>query len=236
MSNSAFPWTVAYQAPSSMGFSRQEYWSGLLFPFLHTASIFQRFYSCWHSTSVLKHKRRIRHRFFLPRSWVSDPLYRLSVDVSIQTQGRAGKTAMQPDEWRNGPTEERIEYALVKVSVRWRLVAGPGGWWPGWRRGAGSSWQRRLRGRLLSDLPSILPPCLYIWQYLEILLVVLTGVGGFYWHPVTRDTGKHSTVHRRGLHHKEWSSANCPQGQRWESCSRPCGCHLTSKRVLPLLL
>ena len=27
------PWTVAYQAPLSMGFSRQEYWSGLLFPF-----------------------------------------------------------------------------------------------------------------------------------------------------------------------------------------------------------
>ena len=26
------PWTVAYQAPSSMGFSRQEYWSGLPFP------------------------------------------------------------------------------------------------------------------------------------------------------------------------------------------------------------
>ena len=28
----ATPWTVAYQAPQSMGFSRQEYWSGL--PFL----------------------------------------------------------------------------------------------------------------------------------------------------------------------------------------------------------
>ena len=26
------PWTVAHQAPPSMGFSRQEYWSGLLFP------------------------------------------------------------------------------------------------------------------------------------------------------------------------------------------------------------
>ena len=25
-------WTVAHQAPLSMGFSRQEYWSGLLFP------------------------------------------------------------------------------------------------------------------------------------------------------------------------------------------------------------
>ena len=26
------PWTVAYQAPLSMGFSRQEDWSGLPFP------------------------------------------------------------------------------------------------------------------------------------------------------------------------------------------------------------
>ena len=29
---SVTPWTVAYQAPPSMGFSRQEYWSGLPFP------------------------------------------------------------------------------------------------------------------------------------------------------------------------------------------------------------
>ena len=28
----ATPWTVAYQAPPSLGFSRQEYWSGLPFP------------------------------------------------------------------------------------------------------------------------------------------------------------------------------------------------------------
>ena len=28
----ATPWTVAYQAPPPMGPSRQEYWSGLLFP------------------------------------------------------------------------------------------------------------------------------------------------------------------------------------------------------------
>jgi len=26
------PWTVACQAPLSMGFSRQEYWNGLTFP------------------------------------------------------------------------------------------------------------------------------------------------------------------------------------------------------------
>ena len=28
----ATPWTVAYQVPPSMGFSRQEYWSGLPLP------------------------------------------------------------------------------------------------------------------------------------------------------------------------------------------------------------
>ena len=32
MSDSATPWAVAHQAPLSMGFSRQEYWSGLPFP------------------------------------------------------------------------------------------------------------------------------------------------------------------------------------------------------------
>ena len=28
----AIPWIIAYQAPQSMEFSRQEYWSGLPFP------------------------------------------------------------------------------------------------------------------------------------------------------------------------------------------------------------
>ena len=32
VSNSAAAWTVAHQAPLSMGFSRHEYWSGLPFP------------------------------------------------------------------------------------------------------------------------------------------------------------------------------------------------------------
>ena len=31
----ATPWTVAYEAPPSMGFSRQEYWSGLPLPSPH---------------------------------------------------------------------------------------------------------------------------------------------------------------------------------------------------------
>ena len=32
VSDSATPWTVAHQAPLSMGFPRQENWRGLLFP------------------------------------------------------------------------------------------------------------------------------------------------------------------------------------------------------------
>ena len=32
MFDSTTPWTVAHQAPLSMEFSRQEYWSGLLIP------------------------------------------------------------------------------------------------------------------------------------------------------------------------------------------------------------
>ena len=31
----ATPWTAAYQAPLSMGFSRQEYWSGVPLPTAH---------------------------------------------------------------------------------------------------------------------------------------------------------------------------------------------------------
>ena len=34
VSNSETLWTVACQAPLSMEFSRQEYWSGLPFPFI----------------------------------------------------------------------------------------------------------------------------------------------------------------------------------------------------------
>ena len=33
------PWTTAHQAPLSMGFSRQEYWSGLPFPTVQINSL-----------------------------------------------------------------------------------------------------------------------------------------------------------------------------------------------------
>ena len=43
----ATPWTAAYQAPLSMGFSRQEYWSGL--PYMEPLST--KFTKCMHATS-----------------------------------------------------------------------------------------------------------------------------------------------------------------------------------------
>ena len=41
----ASPWTAAYQAPPSMGFSRQEYWSGLPLP---SPDSFNRYYYYYH--------------------------------------------------------------------------------------------------------------------------------------------------------------------------------------------
>ena len=40
----ATPWTVAYQAPPSMGFSRQEYWSGLPLPSLRPEGEWSQLY------------------------------------------------------------------------------------------------------------------------------------------------------------------------------------------------
>uniref|UniRef100_A0A7P0TAV2 Methionine synthase n=1 Tax=Homo sapiens TaxID=9606 RepID=A0A7P0TAV2_HUMAN len=38
----------------------------------------------------------------------------MAFDEEGQTQGTGGKKVIQTDEWRNGPVEERLEYALVK--------------------------------------------------------------------------------------------------------------------------
>ena len=45
----ATPWTAAYQAPPSMGFSRQEYWSGV--PLLHTKTCIEMFIAALFVTS-----------------------------------------------------------------------------------------------------------------------------------------------------------------------------------------
>ena len=65
MSHSVAPWTVAYQAPLSMGFSRQEYWSGLPFPSpgifptqgsIPVSHIVGRCFTIWATREVLSRK------------------------------------------------------------------------------------------------------------------------------------------------------------------------------------
>ena len=51
----AAPWTVAYQAPLSMEFSRQEYWSGLLF-------LLQGIFPTQGSNLGLQHCRQMLYR------------------------------------------------------------------------------------------------------------------------------------------------------------------------------
>ena len=48
------PWTAAYQAPLSMGFSRQEYWSGLLLPSLELEISDIKLKTSWLSTKRAK--------------------------------------------------------------------------------------------------------------------------------------------------------------------------------------
>ena len=52
------PWTAAYQAPPSMGFSRQEYWSGVPLPspgFLHNLDQIPLIFWVW--ISILKKRK-----------------------------------------------------------------------------------------------------------------------------------------------------------------------------------
>ena len=56
----ATPWTVAYQAPPTMGFSRQEYWRGLPFPSLGTRTRLQIFLMSNLVTSMVLSKDFLR--------------------------------------------------------------------------------------------------------------------------------------------------------------------------------
>ena len=59
----ATPWTAAYQAPPSMGFSRQEYWSGVPLPSLPQtlmSTFFAKYYKDTYTWEVFKVSSRTR--------------------------------------------------------------------------------------------------------------------------------------------------------------------------------
>ena len=62
----ATPWTVAYQAPPSMGFSRQEYWSGVPLPSLnleirHLNKLIFKIWYCQEPKRVNKNEALFSH-------------------------------------------------------------------------------------------------------------------------------------------------------------------------------
>ncbi|PNI55279.1 MTR isoform 1 [Pan troglodytes] len=54
--------------------------------------------------------------------WNKDPEATEKLLRYAQTQGTGGKKVIQTDEWRSGPVEERLEYALVKVIKSARVM------------------------------------------------------------------------------------------------------------------
>ena len=62
------PWTAAYQAPPSMGFSRQEYWSGVPLPSLIQAYYYYYYVASVVSDSVQPHRQQPTR---LPHPWDS---------------------------------------------------------------------------------------------------------------------------------------------------------------------
>ena len=86
MSDSATPWTVAHQAPLSMGFSMQEYWSGLLF-LLHRIFPTQGLNpGCLHCRQILyslSYRGSPTHIYMHPYIYsVRCPLFHISVPPS----------------------------------------------------------------------------------------------------------------------------------------------------------
>ena len=63
---SVTPWTAAYHAPPPMGFSRQEYWSGVPSPFLHCLSWF----SLNLKASATPSLSYLDHSVLFLRSWI----------------------------------------------------------------------------------------------------------------------------------------------------------------------
>ena len=64
----ATPWTAAYQAPPSMGFSRQEYWSGVPLPSPQTHAIFHKKGRMTQRVERRTHKTEVITRVF-SRLW-----------------------------------------------------------------------------------------------------------------------------------------------------------------------
>ena len=112
---SATPWTAAYQAPPSMGFSRQEHWSGVPLPsptglaggFFTTSATWEaqstyllskqstlKPLTVWITTNYVKFWRRWEYETTWPASWETCMKVKkqwLEPDMEQQTGSKLGK-------------------------------------------------------------------------------------------------------------------------------------------------
>ena len=79
----ATPWTAAHQAPPSMGFSRQEYWSGVPWPSL--PDMLSRL-NIWELINVINRNRKSYYHI----SWVIKAFSKIQSPFTIKTQIKLG--------------------------------------------------------------------------------------------------------------------------------------------------
>ena len=116
---SATPWTVAYQAPPSMGFSRQEHWSGLPFPSpgdLHNPGIKPGSSALQADSLLLSHQERpqCRTRF---NSWVEKIPWRREwqptpIFLPGEFQGQRSLVGYSPWSYNESDTTEGLTLSL----------------------------------------------------------------------------------------------------------------------------
>ena len=102
------PWTVAHQAPLSMGFSRQEYWSGLC-TLLQGVFLTRGWNSClyllhWGSLPLVPPGESPSPALLLPEIWSSPGPQVSSAEVP-------GLGERRP--WGAGPQSERREFCMT---------------------------------------------------------------------------------------------------------------------------
>ena len=108
---SVTPWTVAFQAPPSMGFSRQEYWSGVPLPspsqssystiyvfFRATVTATKIFYCCWVYSDVTgrqvkedKELKEIKKIFHYVSFYKTRWLYNQECKVGLTLKGSSSQ-------------------------------------------------------------------------------------------------------------------------------------------------
>ena len=112
------PWTAAYQAPPSMGFSRQEYWSGVPLP---SPLVDGKEYACnaWDPSSI-------------PGSGSSPGGYPLQYScASLVVQTVKNPHAMQETWVQSLGWEDPLEEGMETHSsiLAWRIPMDRGAWW-----------------------------------------------------------------------------------------------------------